>query len=63
MACTIKAQSRVGCSTGRREGKGKGELLREREIEVERERQEGGGQEVLKKMWSKTEKKESSFIV
>lgn len=53
----------MGCSTGRREGKGKGELLREREIEVERERQEGGGQEVLKKMWSKTEKKESSFIV
>lgn len=59
MACTIKAGSRVGCSTERREGGGserrEGGVARRRGIELERE--EGCG-EALEKMWSETEKKE-----
>lgn len=49
MACTIKARSRVGCSTERREGerererKGKGELFRERAMGRHKEEGDEGG--------------------
>lgn len=63
MACTIKARSRVGCSTERRGG-GEWEEREGGVAQREGEEGDGGGEEVLKKRtWPKTEKREreSSF--